>query len=213
MCGFVWAKIKLAIVISKTLLLGGPQDKYSSTRQSLELTDVSVVALIMPYGGFKNSKMGRREGINIAWYTVQILNWEDIDMTLVQLKELVGVTVIVQLKLIVHTIEVRGIEEIKTTNIIMFHTHHTRNFSGGVAYISPQEGNSMPPVCDPRAGPIGRSPINPRTAQLWLSERLHGHQISLLWERQKPKLSGSSTKQFYGRTTHSQTASAGQAFL
>ena len=52
MCGFVQARIFLAIVSSNSLLLRGPRDKGARIRQQLELTDGAVMALLAPWRGY-----------------------------------------------------------------------------------------------------------------------------------------------------------------
>ena len=49
MCGFVRARMSLAIVISNSLLLRGPRDKGTHIRKRPELTDGSVMALLVPW--------------------------------------------------------------------------------------------------------------------------------------------------------------------
>ena len=49
MCGFVWAKISLAIVRSNSLLLLSPRDKGARIRQRPEITDGVVMALLAPW--------------------------------------------------------------------------------------------------------------------------------------------------------------------
>ena len=51
MCGFVWARMSLAIVISNSLLLRGPLDKGARIRKRPELTDGAVMALLAPWCG------------------------------------------------------------------------------------------------------------------------------------------------------------------
>ena len=51
MCGFVRARMSLAIVISNSLLLRGPHDKGERIWQQPELTDVAVMALLAPWRG------------------------------------------------------------------------------------------------------------------------------------------------------------------
>ena len=51
MCGFVRARISLAIVRSNSLLLRGPPKKGERIRQQPELTDGAVMALIAPWRG------------------------------------------------------------------------------------------------------------------------------------------------------------------
>ena len=49
MCGFVRARMSLAIVISNSLLLRGPHDKGARIRQQPELTDGVVMPLLRPW--------------------------------------------------------------------------------------------------------------------------------------------------------------------
>ena len=51
MCGFVRARMSLAIVRSNSLLLRGPRDKGARIRQQPELTDGAVMALLAPWRG------------------------------------------------------------------------------------------------------------------------------------------------------------------
>ena len=51
MCGFMWARMSLAIVISNSLLLRVPHDKGSRIRQRPYLTDGALMALIAPLHG------------------------------------------------------------------------------------------------------------------------------------------------------------------
>ena len=51
MCGFVRARMSLAILRSNSLLLRGPRDKGARNRQKTELTDGAVMALIAPWCG------------------------------------------------------------------------------------------------------------------------------------------------------------------
>ena len=51
MCGFVRARMSLAIVRSNSLLLRGPRDKGVRIRQRLELTDGAVMPLLAPWRG------------------------------------------------------------------------------------------------------------------------------------------------------------------
>ena len=51
MCGFVRDRMSLAIVMSNSLLLSGPQDKVARIWQLPELTDGSVLALLAPWWG------------------------------------------------------------------------------------------------------------------------------------------------------------------
>ena len=48
MCGFVSARILLAIVRSNSLLIRGPSDKGAHIWQRLELTDGAVMSLLAP---------------------------------------------------------------------------------------------------------------------------------------------------------------------
>ena len=48
MCGFVWARMSLAIVRSNRLLLRSPRNKGARIRQRLELTDGSMMPLLAP---------------------------------------------------------------------------------------------------------------------------------------------------------------------
>ena len=48
MCGFVQARMSLAIVRSNSLLLCGPCDKGERIWQQPELTDGAVMALLVP---------------------------------------------------------------------------------------------------------------------------------------------------------------------
>ena len=48
MCGFVWARISLAIVRSNSLLLRGSRDKGARIHQRPELTDGAVMSLLAP---------------------------------------------------------------------------------------------------------------------------------------------------------------------
>ena len=47
MCGFVWARMLLAIVRSNSLLLCGPHDKGARIRQRPDLTDGAVMAITL----------------------------------------------------------------------------------------------------------------------------------------------------------------------
>ena len=49
MCGFVRARMSLAIVRSNSLLLHGPWDKGVQIRQLSEMTDGAVMALLTPW--------------------------------------------------------------------------------------------------------------------------------------------------------------------
>ena len=49
MCGFVGARMSLAIVRSNSLLLRGPRDKGAHIRQQPELTDGAVMAMLAPW--------------------------------------------------------------------------------------------------------------------------------------------------------------------
>ena len=51
MCGFVRARMSLAIVRSINLLLHGPRDKGAFIRQQPELTDGAVTPLLAPWRG------------------------------------------------------------------------------------------------------------------------------------------------------------------
>ena len=51
MCGFVRARMSLAIVRSNSLLLCGPHDKMACIRQQPELTDGPVMPLLAPWRG------------------------------------------------------------------------------------------------------------------------------------------------------------------
>ena len=51
MCGFVRARMSLAIARSNSLLLCGPRDKGARIRQRPELTDGAVMTLITPWRG------------------------------------------------------------------------------------------------------------------------------------------------------------------
>ena len=51
MCGFVWARMLLAIVRSNILLLRGPRDKGARIWQWPYLTDGAVMALLAPWHG------------------------------------------------------------------------------------------------------------------------------------------------------------------
>ena len=51
MCGFVRARMSLAIVISNSLLLRSPHDKGARTWQRPDLTDGAVMALLAPWRG------------------------------------------------------------------------------------------------------------------------------------------------------------------
>ena len=51
MCGFVWARMSLAIVNSNSLLLHGPHDKGARIWQRPELTDRAVMAMPAPWRG------------------------------------------------------------------------------------------------------------------------------------------------------------------
>ena len=50
-CGFVRARISLAIVRSNSLLLRGPLDKGGRIRKRPELTDGAMMALLLPWRG------------------------------------------------------------------------------------------------------------------------------------------------------------------
>ena len=51
MCGFVRARMSLAILRSKSLLLSSPRDKEARIRKRPELTDGAVMALLAPWRG------------------------------------------------------------------------------------------------------------------------------------------------------------------
>ena len=51
MCGFVRARMSLAIVRSNSLILRGPRDKGARIRQRPELIDGAVMALLAPCRG------------------------------------------------------------------------------------------------------------------------------------------------------------------
>ena len=51
MCGFVRARMSLAIVRSNSLLLHGPRDKGARIRKQSELTDGAVMELLAPWRG------------------------------------------------------------------------------------------------------------------------------------------------------------------
>ena len=50
-CGFVRARMSLAIVRYNILLLRGPREKRAQIRQQPELTDGAVMALLAPWQG------------------------------------------------------------------------------------------------------------------------------------------------------------------
>ena len=50
-CGFVWARMFLAIVRSNSLLPRGPRDKGARIRKRTELTDGALMALLAPWHG------------------------------------------------------------------------------------------------------------------------------------------------------------------
>ena len=50
-CGFVRANMSLAIVRFKSLLLRGPREKGARIRQRPELTDGTVMSLLVPWHG------------------------------------------------------------------------------------------------------------------------------------------------------------------
>ena len=52
MCGFVRARMSLAIVRSNSLLLHSPRDKGARIWQRPELTDGAVMALLAPWRGY-----------------------------------------------------------------------------------------------------------------------------------------------------------------
>ena len=51
MCGFVRARMSLAIVRSNSLILRGPHDKGERIRHQHELVDGVVMALLAPWSG------------------------------------------------------------------------------------------------------------------------------------------------------------------
>ena len=51
MCGFVRARMSLAIVRSNSLLLRSPRDKWARIRKIPELTDEAVMPLLAPWRG------------------------------------------------------------------------------------------------------------------------------------------------------------------
>ena len=51
MCGFLRARMSLAIVRSNSLILHGPCDKGARIRQQPELTDGAVMVLLAPWRG------------------------------------------------------------------------------------------------------------------------------------------------------------------
>ena len=51
MCGFVWARMLLAIMRSNSLLLRGPRDKGARIRQRPELMYGVVMALLVSWRG------------------------------------------------------------------------------------------------------------------------------------------------------------------
>ena len=51
MCGFVWARMSLAIVISNSLLLCGPRYKWARIWQQSKLKYGVVMALLAPWRG------------------------------------------------------------------------------------------------------------------------------------------------------------------
>ena len=51
MCGFVKARMSLAIVRSNRLLIRGPQDKGARIRKGPDMTDGAVMALLAPWRG------------------------------------------------------------------------------------------------------------------------------------------------------------------
>ena len=52
MCGFVQARISLAIMSSNSLLIRGPREKRARIRQQPELTDGVVIARLAPWYGY-----------------------------------------------------------------------------------------------------------------------------------------------------------------
>ena len=51
MCGFVRARMSLAIVRSNSLILHGPHDKGARIRQRPDMTDGAVMSLLAPWCG------------------------------------------------------------------------------------------------------------------------------------------------------------------
>ena len=51
MCGFMWVRMSLAIVRSNSILLRGPLEKGARIWQQPELSDVAVMALLVPWRG------------------------------------------------------------------------------------------------------------------------------------------------------------------
>ena len=51
MCGFVRVRISLVIVMSNSLLLCIPHDKWACIQQQPEMTDGAVMALLAPWRG------------------------------------------------------------------------------------------------------------------------------------------------------------------
>ena len=51
MCGFVWSRMLLEIVMSNSLLLSSPHDKGAHIQQRPELVDGAVMALPAPWSG------------------------------------------------------------------------------------------------------------------------------------------------------------------
>ena len=51
MCGFVWARMLLAIVRSNSLLLRGPHDKGARIRKRPEMKDEEMMALLATWPG------------------------------------------------------------------------------------------------------------------------------------------------------------------
>ena len=66
MCGFVRARMSLAIVRSNSLLFCGPRNKWARIRQQPELTDGTVMSLITPWRGYilggRPGRTGRGNG-------------------------------------------------------------------------------------------------------------------------------------------------------
>ena len=50
-CGFVWARMSLAIVRSNSLILRGSRDKGACIWQRPDLTDGAVMSLVAPWHG------------------------------------------------------------------------------------------------------------------------------------------------------------------
>ena len=63
MCGFVRARMSLAIVRSNSLLLCGPWEKGTPIRQQPDLTDGAVMALLSPWKGLNQGDASEDDGI------------------------------------------------------------------------------------------------------------------------------------------------------